>query len=293
MDLAILFWFYKEPEICVNHLKLLKKSNPRSKVYGLYGGKSEEENKFKEILGKYLTDFYSSPYEDEEWKWIHGDLVILDWYEKRGKNLTWDSVVIVQWDMLVFDSFKNQFPGIKKDEIFLSGLKLLDKETENRWDWTRPKYLFRKDYLNFLDYVKRHYGYHDKPLCCVFILEVFPRIFFAKYLSVKDKEIGMLEYKIPIYATIFSVPFYKRDLGVCWYEDINTLPMNARPIEISLKYIRSQLKNRNGWRIFHPYLGKWPPKTDIFNITNGDIKNRISRAKLYLKTEIRSKVEKK
>ena len=36
--LAILFWFYKKPFVCRNHLLILKKYNPDLKIYGLYGG---------------------------------------------------------------------------------------------------------------------------------------------------------------------------------------------------------------------------------------------------------------
>ena len=35
MNLAILFWFYKEPEVCENRLQLLKKYNPDLKILGL------------------------------------------------------------------------------------------------------------------------------------------------------------------------------------------------------------------------------------------------------------------
>jgi len=35
MKLAILFWFYKEPEICQNRLELLRQNNPTISIYGL------------------------------------------------------------------------------------------------------------------------------------------------------------------------------------------------------------------------------------------------------------------
>src|SRR3989344_3933541 len=118
MKLAILFWFYKEQEICENRLKLLRKYNPEMKIFGLYGGQTSEAGKYQNRLGEYLDDFYKfTSGKDEEWKWLNGDLMILDWYEKRGRNLDWGSVAIIQWDTLVLDSLSKQFQGIKKNQI--------------------------------------------------------------------------------------------------------------------------------------------------------------------------------
>ena len=101
-NIAVVFWFYKEPEICINRLKLIKKYNPKIKIFGLFGGNQNEESLYNEKLGGYLDDFYTHPSANSDWKWIHGDLMLLDWYKDRGQKLKWDSVVIVQWDMLVF-----------------------------------------------------------------------------------------------------------------------------------------------------------------------------------------------
>lgn len=259
MKLAILFWFYKEPEICENRLQILKKQNPDLKIYGLYGGDINEAEKYRKQLGQYLDDLYVSPYEDSDWKWINGDLMILDWFEKRGVDLEWDSMAIVQWDMLVFDSIQNQFPNIKKDEIYLSGKRELDEKIENTWTWTMPDGEERKNYLEFLEYIKNNHNYEGEKICCLFIFQIMPRVFFKKYLTVKDKEIGMLEYKIPMYAKIFRIPFYEKDLGVHWSDKgkLEEMPLNAWPIEIKKEYINTELKKEKGYRIFHPYFEKW------------------------------------
>jgi hypothetical protein len=255
-NMAILFWFYKEPEICKNRLEILRKYNPDMKIYGLFGGQQGKVKIFKKYLGKYLDDFYVSPPKDSRWKWINGDLMILDWYKKRGKKLVWDSIAVVQWDALVFVSLKKYFRNIKKGQVFLSGLKLLEKTTENRWHWTRSDRKERKNYLNFLDYVRKNYNYSGKPLCCLFIFQIFPRIFFEKYLTVKNRAVGMLEYKIPIYAKIFNIPFFRKDVGILWFQKVPK-PLNAMAVEIGKKYIGAELKKKNGWRIFHPYFKEW------------------------------------
>ena len=256
--MAIIFWFYKEPEICINRLELIKKHNPDMKIFGVFGGNQEDEEIYMDKLGKYLDDFYTHTSMNSEWKWIHGDLMLLDWYRERGNKLDWDSVVIVQWDMLVFDSINNQFPNMKKGEMFLSGLQILDKHTEDNWEWTSPHREYRKDFEYFLKYIKERYKYNNKIIpCCLFILEIIPRIFFEKYLTVENKEVGMLEYKIPIYAEIFDVPIYKKNLGAHWWGDVKEFPLNAEPTEISTEYISNELTKKYGWRIFHPYFKIW------------------------------------
>jgi len=261
MKLAILFWFYKEPEICINRLQIIRKHNPNIKIFAFYGGDIKQSTKYKKALSQYLDDFYISfkITKPKAWKWINGDLMILDWYDKRGKNLTsWDSVVVVQWDMLVLGNVIKQFPKIKKNEIFISGTRVLDTNIERRWHWTKFGGKKRNNYLAFKKYIANHYNYNKKLLCSLFILEVFPRIFFEKWLTVRNKEIGMLEYKIPTLASIFKIPFYKRNFGVLWYSgDTKTTPLNAQEIPIEKSYIDSQLSRKNGFRIFHPYFKKW------------------------------------
>lgn len=263
MNLAILFWFYKEADICVNRLQLLKQYNPQLKIYGLYGGDPADADQYQQKLKIYLDDFYVfDAITDSVWKWEHGDLMILDWFEKRGNNLIWDSVAVVQWDMLVFDSLKSQFPDLQKDQIFLSGLQNLDSETEKNWYWTSPEHDQRKRYTDFLEYVKTEYRFTNELLCCLFIFQIFPRLFFKKYLSVKEKELGMLEYKIPIYASIFQLSFYEKEMGVRWHEK-KMKPLNAIPEEIPADYIQKELRKKKGWRIFHPYFKIWKDEKTV------------------------------
>ncbi|MDP3947566.1 MAG: hypothetical protein Q8Q41_02650 [bacterium] len=259
--LAVLFWFYKEPEICVNRLELLKRTNSDLKVFGLYGGPQKLAPLFRKALGIYLDDFYVSPSRSSDWKWMNGDLVILDWYARRGRHLTWDSVVVVQWDMLVFAPLRKIFKEIKRGEIFLSGFRTISPEIECRWDWTKPRGTERGNFVRFMEYVRTHYGYHAKARVCLFVLQVFPRVFCKRYLKVGNRNIGMLEYKIPTYAKIFGVPIFRKNLGVQWDEGKKSRPLNAIPREINSLYIKRQLRKRKGWRIFHPYYRVWP--TDL------------------------------
>lgn len=282
MKLAILFWFYKEPEICLNRLELLRKNNSDIPIYGLYGGSLKTVNQYRSLLEPYLDDFYVfTANEDPLWKWLQGDLMIVDWYRKRGKDLVWDTIVIVQWDMLVLDSVEHLFSTLEKDQILLSGLRPI-KEVENNWQWVAPKIPERRaQYLNFLKYVRQVYNYNQDPLGCLFIVACFPRIFLDQYSRIEQPELGFLEYRVPIYAQIFGVPFCEDHPFQAWWVDadpvfwaknpikramnslslrFNPIPLNPAKREISLIPIYRHLNTQSGSRIFHPYEQQFPLK---------------------------------
>lgn len=264
LDLAILFWFYKDVDVCENRLQLLKKQNPDSKIFGLYGWPKSQENKFEVRLNKYLDNFYTTPEKNSFKKWIHGDLYLLDRYQKIWKKLKWDSIFLAQRDILIFESIKNIFKGIKKDELFLPHYDLITKKVESERWWTsikchnktqdtdRIKIHMRKNYLEFKQYIKKEYWFQSTLPRTIFMTAMLPRIFFEKYQTVKEIEIGFLEYKIPTYAKIFKIKIFKKDL---WEKTnpIEKCPMNADAIEIKKKYIELELKKSKWRRIFHPY----------------------------------------
>lgn len=201
-------------------------------------------------VGSRLDDVYIAPAAAAEWKWLNGDLMLLDWYERRGRELAWDQIAVVQWDMLVFDSIQKQLPGMKSGEMFLSGLGRLDAAAEGSWFWTRPDGGQRDNYVRFKEHVRQVYGYARELLHCGFIFLVIPRAFFERYAEVPDRELGMLEYKIPTYAEIFGIPFYEKDFGV-------NAALNAVSQEIPDDFIRRELEKPDGWRLFHPYYRRW------------------------------------
>jgi len=280
MKLAIVFWFYKEPEICQNRLQILRQYNPTTPIYGLYGGDLAAADQYKSALSLYLDDFYVfSEAKDSYWKWIQGDLMITQWYRDRGKHLEWDTIVVVQWDMLVFGAVEELFSMLKQDEILLSGLRPV-AEVENDWQWVSPKIPdLRQRYLDFLAHVRKIYDYKQNPLGCLFIVVGFPRTFLEQYSKVEEPELGFLEYRIPMYAQVFETPFCHNHPFDAWWVDVdpvfwvknplkrawlslylrlNPNPLNPAKREISLIPIYRHLATKSGARVFHPYEQIFP-----------------------------------
>ena len=67
----------------------------------------------------------------------------------------------------LFDSLEKIFLGIKKDEMFVSGIRSVDKELEDKWDWVKLGSEERQNYLNF--FTEGEWIINEKP----------PFIFFA------------------------------------------------------------------------------------------------------------------
>ncbi len=262
-NLAILYWFYKEPVVTQNHLKLLRQHNPNYKIYGLYGGDPAEADVYKSALESELDDFWVYPGTygaDPYTKWIHGDLLLLDWYDKRGRNFEWDSIVITQWDMLVFDDVLSQMPGLKTGQIYFAGYRDLDEALEKHWKWTSPSDEHRQEYTKFCEYMAKAYNWRGPLKACLYLHEVLPRQFFDRYLQMPDKHIGMLEYKDPTLATAWGFDIYVRDLGVYWgdWRTWDESPLIATgKHRVPDDFVKQELNKPDGWRIFHPNHSLW------------------------------------
>jgi len=286
MELAILFWFYKEPNICKNRLELLRQYNPNIPIYGLYGGDLETANSYQDILNEYLDDFFAFPErKDSHWKWLQGDLMLAQWYRDRGKFLSWDTIVIVQWDMLVFGKIEQLFEMLQQDQILLSGLRPI-AEVENDWMWVAPKNPeYRQQYLEFLKYLHQTYNYQASPMGCIFIVVCLPRKFLEVYSQIDQPELGFLEYRIPMYAQIFGIPFCENHSYNAWWIDVDPLfqstnifqrainlihirlnpnILNPTGKDVSLIQIFKHLNTKKGSRIFHPYQHIFPIKRKMW-----------------------------
>jgi hypothetical protein len=266
MKLAILFWFYKQPEICKNRLLLLRRYNPTVQIYGLYGGDPADAATYESALGPHLDDLYAfDEHKESSWKWYHGDQMISRWHTQRGSKLDWDTIFVAQWDMLVFGRVERLFRGLRKGELLLSGLRPV-KEVESWWSHLREGSDDRERYLRFLGHVRSAYGFRDEPLCGEVIVLCLPRQFLDQYAQIRESELGFLEYKIPIYAQIFGTPFCSDHPYSPWWGDDpktgNVGPLgrslNAEGQEVPLRTVVAHLASPWGGRIFHPVFRSFP-----------------------------------
>jgi hypothetical protein len=267
--LGLLFWFYARPLLCRNRLALLRRYHPATPIYGLYGGPPDDAPRFVRALSDQLDDLYVfRSAHGARWRWQHGDLMIADWFHRRGRNLPeWDTVAVVQWDLLAFDTLDRLLTPLRPGELVLTGLRPA-AEVAAWWYWTRPGTSRRAAYDAFQAYLRRQHGAAPAPWACQFILAALPRPFLARYTEAHPPELGFLEYKLPTYARLFGTPM--RALAAtpgagpasCWaYDSAATTPgtpLNADGLEVSLLTVWRHLRQPDGARLFHPFERRYP-----------------------------------
>lgn len=266
MKLAILFWFYKDVPLCAERLDALRALNPDTPIYGLYGGTVEDAAAAR-ALGPMFDDLYLfTETRDAHWKWLNGDRVIAAWMRDRGRDLAWDTVVLVQWDMLVAAPVDALFGSLRKGELVLSGFRPM-AEVEDWWGWAGRRDADKASMLEtFREDLELRRGYGGPLWCCLFIVVCLPRSFLARYAEAGPPEAGFLEYRMPTLARVWDTPV-RTDLGFdpWWAADPATrdAPASARVLnavgrEVSPETVEAELADPAGRRIFHPYTGPLP-----------------------------------
>ena len=261
----VLFWFYKDFETCESRLRSLRRLNKSVRVYGLYGGPLSKADEARKRLAEWLDDFYAFPEDSEaKWKWKNGDKVLATWYRDRGHQLDWETIFVLQWDMLLLAPMETLFRNLRPGEILLSGHRPLT-EIEAWWPWANPRNVEkRKDLESFRTLLADKFDYHGDLLACLFIVACLPRVFLEHYAAAGPPECGFLEYKVPTMARVFGIPeCLDHSFHPWWAANPATkrVPaaqrtLNAVGQEVSLSVILREAARSTGQKVFHPVSGQ-------------------------------------
>jgi hypothetical protein len=272
MTPAVLFWFYRDFEVCRERLRRLRGFDPGARVFALYGGPVGEAGAARAAVGEFVDDFYCYPFaRSSGWKWRHGDQLIADWYAQRGRHLVWETVFIMQWDMLVMAPLGELFTGLKEGKVLLSGFRPL-REVEAWWPWAgvRPcpgaeaaVRAVRDDMRAFRELLAGRFGYARELFACLFVVACLPRAFLERYVAAGHPLAGFLEYKLPTLARVFGVPVCMNHGFAPWWNDApgaagvahRDRVLRAVREEVPLDVIQSELRRADGRRVFHPWFG--------------------------------------
>ena len=263
MKIDILFWFYTEFKACAKKLKKIRSCNKDARVFALYGGPLSETHMARQVVNPYVDDFYVYRHEKEpRWKWENGEQILADWYLERGQHLPWETIFIMQWDMLISAPLQELFSGLQPGEILLSGFRPMH-EVASWWHWANPK---NPNLKAFKALLRKKFHYEDELAVCLFIVACFPRIFFEKFVGAGHPEVGFIEYKIPTMANMFRIPVcHKHGFHPWWGSDPTTKNapphqrlLNATGQEVPLSVILKEFSKNNGQRLFHPVFRHYP-----------------------------------
>lgn len=254
MKLIILYRYHNNLDFCLDRLNFIKKLNPDIPIFGLYGGVEKDFSVFSEALKHLLENNYCIKGKSSKWKWQHSDLAYRLWYTDFGHSIEFDSVVVLEWDLLIFQPLETVYKNVGINEVGLTGLVELE-QVEKKWFWTgNPKQ--RKKWLRLLDYVKKNHDYKQHPFASLCPGVILPKCFLELYSRIDVPELCHDELRIPLFAQIFGcklidLGFYKK-----WYSKREWKYFNCNDLDIEVKLINKELSKIDGRRVFHPFREK-------------------------------------
>ena len=249
MERIVLFRFHAHAAVCRNRLRLLRLFNPGVKVYGLYGGPDEDLPAFRQALAHELEGIFSIPGRGGNWHWRHSDLALQRWYREVGRRLPFDVLHVVEWDLLLLDSLAHIYGGIDPRGLGLSRLVAL-KEVEQVWWWS-SRSPWREEVQELLAQVRRDYDYRAEPFSCIAGGACLPREFLEQYSRLEIPPLVNDEFRLPLFAQILGFSLY--DTGFYSHLPSDNQQFFNLKVEIPTARIRRELRQLNGWRVFHPY----------------------------------------
>jgi len=102
MKNAALYVFYTSPRTCSRRLRLMRSLSPDTSFYGICTERQEDLFKFSPVLDE-LDDGWGFPYVSPLWHWHNLDKVVCTWFVKRGMDLAFDRLLVLDWDVLLLN----------------------------------------------------------------------------------------------------------------------------------------------------------------------------------------------
>ncbi len=247
----ILYRYHDNLDFCKDRLSFIKKNNPTTPIYGLFGGKEEEYPVFNKELSVFFNGNYCIKGKSGIWKWKHSDLAFRLWFQDYGKDIKFTSIVVLEWDLLQFDSIANIYSHVSENQIGLTGLTLL-KNIENEWYWTRNEQQ-KKEWHDLLHIAKTKFKYNKEPFGALCPGVCLPRNFLEKYSKIEIPELCHDELRIPLFGQILGFELIDNGFYKKWFSKKEWKYFNCNDYDIITKQIKKELRKKNGRRVFHPY----------------------------------------
>jgi glycosyltransferase involved in cell wall biosynthesis len=248
--MAILFWFYKNPAVTEDRLSAILQMNAGVPIFGIYGGPQTDIEEFQPITSR-LDDLWLHPEVSADWAWYNGDLMLARWYQERGRQLSWSSVFIHQWDLLLATPAE-QFNISDQQEIVLPGVRPLEEVSSN-WIWVQP---WSHYYPAFQAFCSHPLVKGRNLLASVFILATLSRRFLADYSRTALEVPGLFEYRLPTVASILGYRFKACALYPDWGDRGDPL-LNGCQRAVTREQILQSYREQ-ATRVWHPVYESAP-----------------------------------
>lgn len=254
----VLFRFDKYLDVCRNRIEMIKSINPDVEIYGLFGGKPADLQQAKDCLYDVLLNIYdphpdcdlSWRYPESLWLWKDGDLALRSWYQSIGKDINFDVLCLIEWDLLMLDSLDKLYGHISTKSVGLTGLIPINMVPEN-WPWIQ-KEPEKSEWLGLLSFAKLIHHYNFFPHACLGPGYCVPKDFLELYSKSKVLHLCNDELRLPLYSQILGFQLTDTKFYNGWQIPQEVKYFNCIKKEIDIDIIKEELSKPDGRRVFHP-----------------------------------------
>lgn len=229
---------------------MLRLYNPGLEVHGLYGGADDSFEAIKAQSVHDLDSLFCDGGRSPKWKWMNNDLSVRRWYLEHGCSLEFDSVVVVEWDLIMFASIDDLYGHLPPDSVAVTAPVPLT-DVEARWFWT-PQPGWRQQVEELLAHCERRHGWRPVPRACLNVGIHLPRGFLHRFATEDVPELGHDEIRIPIYAAILGYPLVDTGFYGEWFDSEVEQSFNCNRRAIEPSRVAAEVSQERGRRVFHP-----------------------------------------
>jgi len=207
MNRAILFRFHTNPEVCISQLRLLKKLNPDTPIYGL----GEDIDRIEDLYNAGLESVHVIDDETDDWKWRNGDLAAAKWFTEYGHTKEFDVLHLIEWDLLLTKPLDELYSHIPEDGVAMTGAVPIENAIEYDWGWATGEH--ESEYNQLIQFAEDTIGETGTHKAGLFPGATFPREFLQQYSSLDIPILCNDEVRIGVLSEALGYTVY--DTG--WY----------------------------------------------------------------------------
>ena len=247
----ILFRFHDNPQRALSRIRLLREFNNLD-IHVLYGGEEKNLEDCRKVIQPEVSSFWTYTNKTSKWRWIHGDLLVKNWYREIGNKIPFEFVFILEYDMVILKPLKDIYPDIGEDSIALAACEPFTKEIESNWSWTSREE-DRPDYLKFKEYMHKNYGIERQAKVCLGPGPLLSRKFLDAWSKTEDVDFVNDEIAYPAYAEALGFKALNHGMhpGFSASDDEERF-FNCNRKFVSQSMIKEELSKPDGIRAFHP-----------------------------------------
>lgn len=256
----VVFRLDRDPLVCRAHVAHMRRLNPGVSIHGLYGGPGGHRGAAFRLAGRRvigLDSLWFSPHAGA-WNSRHSDIALTQWYREVGRDLDFDVLHFLEWDILLCAPLERFFAAVPEGAVALTAPTPIS-ELDPEWEWLRTPER-RRQYEQLLSDVRARFGYDQAPHACWGAGPVMPREFLERYAAVPPPEACPHdELRMPLFVQALGFELVGTGLRTRFVDPAEDPFFNLNSVEIEPSTIDAELARPDGYRAFHPVRRAYRP----------------------------------